>query len=108
MLEGLTALEDADEQVPESSGEPGRGGSSLSRCLAQPQCCAHPRRNGRETPKQTAVERGLLASGHQMSQSSRWTWEGTVGQSPWLEGSSCVGSLGSPPGSREELHGEHC
>ena len=108
MQEGLTALEDADEQVPESSGEPGRGGSSLSRCLAQTQRCAHPRRNGRETPEQTAVERGLLASGHQMSQSSRWTREGAVGQSPWLEGSGCVGGLGHHLGPGRSCAGEHC
>lgn len=48
--EGLAAWEDAYEQVPESSGEPGRGGSSLSRCLAQTQHCAHPQHDGRETP----------------------------------------------------------
>ena len=105
MQEGLAAQEDAYEQVPESSGESGRGGSSLSRCLAQAQHCAHPQCDGRETPEQTAVERGLLASGHQMTQSGRWTQEGVVSKSPWLEGSSCAGGgLGSPPGSRGALH----
>lgn len=103
--EGLAAWEDAYEQVPESSGEPGHAGSSLSRCLAQTQHCAHPQHDGRETPEQTAVQRGLLASGHQMTQSGRWTQEGAVGKSPWLEGSSCAGGgLGSQPGSWGELH----
>ena len=56
--EGLAAWEDAYEQVPESSGEPGRAGSSLSRCLAQTQHCVHPQHDRRETPEQTAVQRG--------------------------------------------------